>query len=347
MFAASNSPRLLCVAALLWAAPLAADPNKAQAGAADPAGAPAPSPGARAPNSATPEKPADPRRIGDAAELDRVVGLYQAGQYDLCASELALLLNPRGDRPFTEKAIISEARLYQVTCSLLGGKEAAAREAMRSLLAENSVMEPPDSMTFPPPVVNLFFEVREEFQSVIHQKEQEQLAELLRASEKARRDAREQKARELELYRLASEEPIVVQNSRALALLPFGVGQYQNGDKNLGHFVLGIEVLLLGTTVVSSVILTNLYRQVAADTGSSSLATLPESERFKFEATQGVLAVSSIALVSATVLGALEAQINFVPERKVGTRKRQLPESLRPKVEVSESGGMLGISGSF
>jgi len=299
--------------------------------------------------------------LSDRAELDRVVDLYHSGQYEACKGELMRLVGQGDTKPLlTEPPALERGRLYLATCSLMLGEESVARASLREALQQNPLMAPPDSLTFPPHVVALFLQVRDEVQSLISKREEEEIERLREAHRRTLAEERERKERERKLYNLASQETLVTQNNRIVAFLPFGAGQYQNGQKALGDFFLATEVGVATIAGVSGLILFDLYRQ--------TLTVEPAAnDNAKFQAAYTVFAASSWTLVGLVAVGMLEANLNFKETRVVGTRKRALSlpsgsprpsavlgpsgpfDSLRvvPYGFPSESGFQLGVWGSF
>jgi hypothetical protein len=300
--------------------------------------------------------------LSDRAELDRVVELYHSGQYETCKGELVRLVGGPGDGQagLTESASIERARLYLATCALMLGEEALARSALRDALKQNPLMAPPDSLTFPPHLVGLFLQMRDEVQSLISKREQEEVERLRSAHRQAAADERARRETERKLYELASQETLVAQNHRIVAFLPFGAGQYQNGQKALGDFFLVTELGVSAIVGVSGLILFDLYRQtLQVEPGTN--------DNSKFQAAYTVFAASSWTLVGLVALGMLEANLNFKETRVLGTRKRQLFLSpAEPKAKSTplgsgafdslrvvpyggplESGFQFGLSGSF
>lgn len=295
-------------------------------------------------------------RLSDRAELEQIIELYMAGQYADCSDQLADFLNPKGKAPFKDTRAIEQGRLYYASCTLLQGKRDVARRALRSALEENPLMHSPDSLTFPPPVVSLFLEVRDEVQQLITESEKEQVVRLRRENELARRRAEQRAYREREFEKLARKELVVAKNSRYLAAIPFGVGQFQNGNNVLGGALLAGESLLLVTAVSSGLILADLTSKVAV-----GIEVEPYNRRTR--TAYDTLTWSSWALLGTAALGILEAQLSFKPERKLGERKRKLPPELEtepepprsqedaleiePSVSLAPSGAVFGLSGTF
>lgn len=307
----------------------------------------------------------DRARLSDAAELDRIIELYMAGNYSACAEDLSRLLDPDEPASFSDPAIVERGRLYYATCSLLEGDEARARKELRAALQENPLMPSPDSLTFPPPVVSLFLEVRDEVQQLIADREREQVLRLRRENEKARRRAELRMERERQLEELAGKETIIAKNSRILAALPYGVGQFQNGDRNLGGFFLVTEGLLTVSAATSGLILEGMTAR------KNRSERRPDKTRYdnQTEAAYLVMKWSTWSLLGVYALGVLEAQLRFKPERRLADRPRPLPPDLdeedgaqasedttsdsaggplvRPSMGVLPGGGFVGVTGRF
>ena len=299
--------------------------------------------------------PPSPRR-GDLAELNRIVELYMAGGYERCSAELRALLDKNAHQSFQDPNVIERGRLYFASCSLLEGNHEEARAALRAALQQNPLMRSPDSLTFPPPVVSLFLEVRDEVQQLIADREKEQVLQLRRDNERARREAERRESRERQLEQLATQEVVIAKNSRLVASIPFGVGQFQNGSNSLGTVVLVSEGLLLATAFTSAMILESLTTKQK----NKPEKIVPESHNRQQDAAYATMTWSSWALLGTCVLGILEAQLNFRPERRLELRHRPLPADLqsdggtgavgfelRPTFSFEPQGGRIGVAGAF
>lgn len=298
------------------------------------------------------DAPDEPRRsadshLSDRAELDRVIDTYHSGQYEVCVLELERRLSDESEVRFTEVLVIEKAQLYLASCALLAGDQKRAREVLVAALDRNPLMAPPDSLTFPPPLVTLFLEVRDQIQGLIAEREQQEIRRQREAAKRTREAEAARRAREERLRELASKETLVTANRRIVAFLPFGAGQYQNGQNGLGDFFLVTEIGLGVIAVSSGLILTNLYQ--------GGLEQPPgESDNSRFEAAHAVLTVSTWTLIGVTAIGIIEANLNYRPLRTVGTRKRALPPlpgpsafRFLPTAMPLEGGAYLGAVGRF
>lgn len=283
----------------------------------------APSSQAADPDVETAEGEAEEPRLSDSAELDRVIELYMAGEYASCTRHLSVLLDPESTSRFRESVVVERGRLYFASCALLAGERDRAKQALVLALEDNPLMATPDSLTFPPPLVSLFLEARDDVQQLIAKREQEQLVELQKKAAEAEAHALARRQREVELRRLAEQEVVVKRSSRWVASLPFGAGQFQAGKTEFGALMLTTQALALGTMAVSGLIYADLGAQAA-----SRVELDDESYIAARDLSYGVFAASSWTVLGLVAVGVLEAHLTFEPERVVGTRRRALPPEL-------------------
>lgn len=297
--------------------------------------------------------PPERTRLSDAGELERIVSLYSGGKYEDCTREVVYLLNPDNQDRLRNPEVVEEARLYHATCLVMSGREKEAIAPLRAALTQNPTMGTPDSLTFPPPLISLFLQVRKEFGDAIRAEEEKRLAVLAEAAREAKASEQAERARVKKLEELASTEVVIQRGSRFVASLPFGVGQYQNRSNALGTVFLVSESLLLGTSLVAVAVMGNQY-------------SLIDPRAFGSDISRNAMIARNISIVSfygfaAVALGGiLEAHINFVPEFR-SQRKRELPKELRtpskrangssaqllPWVTPSANGFEVGVLGAF
>lgn len=276
-----------------------------------------------------------PRRLSDRAELERIIEMYMAGDYEQCSAQLNSFLDFDKGGSFQDVRVIEKARLYYSTCTLMLGDRQRARSSLLVALQENPLMPSPDSLTFPPPLVSLFLEVRDEVQQLISEREREQVAQLRRENEAARRAAEARLLRERALEELATEERVVAKNSRYLAAVPLGVGQFQNGRKSLGAVFLVSEGLLAATALTSGIAL-NVLTTRARNQGCTTRGCVSRYNNQK-DSAHLTLTWSTWGLIGVAALGIAEAQWHFRPERQLDVRKRELPENLQKKTDAPHS----------
>ncbi len=291
---------------------------------------------------------AEQPRLNDTAELARVVSLYEAGKYGECADSFHRLLSADSPRPLHDLDVVESARIYHAACLIGIGQNQQADEPLRAAIRLNPQMKPPDSLVFPPQVIDRFLRVRETMFDVIRKAEDERVRQAQEQAHQQEERARKERLRVAGLERLAQQETLITPKSRWLALVPFGVGQFQNGEKSLGYVFLTSEVLLAASTLTTLGVETHLILA----TSQTNEAAASNGSRMKDW--HAALAYSAYAWLGVSVIGIVEAQLLFTPEQRQ-VRKRPLPVELRPqsafRIEPSAipvpGGALLGVSGRF
>jgi hypothetical protein len=272
--------------------------------------------------------------MGDAAELEKGVELYLSGQYDACLEHFSSLLDTSRSTAFTEPQILEKGRLYAASCAVLSGRLEASRTQLKNALSSNPLMPTPDSLSFPPPLVGLFLEVREEVQQVILAREREQVEKLREQAEAVKKQEEARASREAELLRIATEERVTVQGSRVIAAIPFGAGQFQNGNSLLGSVLLVTEVASLATAGIAGAVYLQLYSDAIQDARANGEknaridSTFAPGDEAVLRTTHSTWAFSTVAFLALATVGIVEAQVAFQEERVIETRKRSLPKGL-------------------
>jgi hypothetical protein len=145
------------------------------------------------------------------------------------------------------------------------------------------------------------------------------------AEEIASRHAREraqaaERERLQRLIDLAGTERTVEQRSRVLAMVPFGVGQYQNGHDGLGLLLAVTEGVLLAGSITAFVFHENLRNQEPAPGRFDDARLAEAASRYINQISFGLFAVVAIT-------GVIDAQLRFQPTRVIEVR-RPLPSDL-------------------
>ncbi|HEY4102785.1 MAG TPA: hypothetical protein VGM44_02805 [Polyangiaceae bacterium] len=283
-------------------------------------------------------------QLNDSAELARVVGMYEAGKYVQCADSLRSLLSESSARPLRDPDVVESARIYHAACLIGSGQPELADEPLRAAIRQNPQMKPPDSLVFPPQVIDHFLRVRETMFDVIKKAEDERVRHAQELAKQQAERTRRERIRVAGLERLGEQDTVVRPHSRVVALVPFGVGQFQNGNESLGFFFLTSEILLAASTFTTLGVETHLVSD------ANNLKATGHEPAPSINGTLGdwytALRVSSYAWIGVSVIGVLEAELSFVPEqRKI--KKRPLPLELRPLAEAQPGGAVFGVSGKF
>ena len=291
----------------------------------------------------------EPPRLNDTAELARVVGLYEAGKYGECAESLHRLLSNESARPLRDPDVVESARIYHAACLIGSGQNQLADEPLRAAIRQNPQMKPPDGLVFPPQVIDRFLRVRETMFDVIRKAEDERVKQAARFARQQEERAKRERLRVAGLERLAQEETLITPKTRWLALVPFGVGQFQNGEKSLGYVFLTSEILLAASTLTTLGVETHLVLK------TSQIDKPDPAIRGTLTNWKTALDISSYAWIGVTIVGVVEAQLAFQPEQRQ-VRKRPLPPELRPQTSQLRilpsagpvpGGAVFGLSGQF
>jgi hypothetical protein len=296
--------------------------------------------------------PVEQERLSDEAELARIVGLVDAAKYEECAARLAHLLDPKSPHPLVQPAVVETARIYDATCLMGLGKDEQADEPLRAAIRKNPQMRPPDSLIFPARVVDRFLKVREQLFGELRASEQKAIARARQEAAAKQKHDNEQWAYFITLERIARQEVVIKKNSRFIALVPFGVGQFQNGNNALGGTFLGAETALAATALTSLGVFSQLNMQAASFEARGQQPSKRVNGRLSNW--HFTLTLSTYALLAVCALGIVVAEVSFVPELR-HVRERSLPKfrserggvSVLPDVSVGPHDVTLGVRGAF
>lgn len=283
--------------------------------------------------------------LDEDARLDRAVNLYSAGQYEACVGEIAGMLDPTSEQRLRLPHVVELARTYLAACHLGSNQPAQADEPLREAILANPQMRVPDSLTFPPPVIDAFLRVRQLLHAEILAKEQEQIRAAQQSALEAERTRRIERARLDTLERLAGTETVIVKNRRWVAAIPFGAGQFQNGSTALGVTLLVSELAALGTLA------TAWYVESSVTSRVNEPGLRKEQVDAQISTARDVQIVAGYSFLAFAVSGILEAQLSFVPEVR-RLRPRRLPEvgqeaRVRPALIPTPGGALLGVGAVF
>lgn len=322
----------------LLAAVIAAAPRVAVAQPAEPAWA--------EPESAA---QAEDSELDVEAALVRAVAYYETGRYRHCVDAFSALLDT-SPTPVKSARALERARIYYAACLIAVGRRSDADEQIREAIRENPQMAVPDSVVFPQVLVDRFIVIRTSLLDEIRAYEELKAQKAREEAEAARRRAEADQRRVAELERLASRETLVVKNSRWVASVPFGVGQFQNRDYVLGAIFLATELALAATAITATSIELHLHGQAQriqqraeADALNANIRT---ARTVSLAATGGLLFTAAV--------GVAHAHMTYVPELDGGSRARRASRppkksklSVSPVAAVAGSGGFVGLAGSF
>lgn len=267
-----------------------------------------------------------PARADDLGDFEQARQAYEAQDYVRAVTAFSALVGTNPPR-LSDRLLVLESRKYLAASLLFVREPARAKEQFRLLLSE----EPEymlDPLAFPTEVLALFDQTKTELQRAAQaqlQEEQRRLEETLRARRDAEKQRRDNLARLLELAERGEKRE---QNSRWVASLPFGVGQFQNGHSGLGVALAMSQGIAATVSGISF-----LAHQRLRDERPSPDDLDNTRER---EATWRKTNIASFAVFAGlAVLGILDAHVRFVPER-VTPVPRKLPPDLERWVKEQQ-----------
>ena len=243
--------------------------------------------------------------------------------------------------------------MYLGAVLLAQGKRDPAVEVFEKLILEDPAFEP-DPLRFPGDVINTFFDVRAQLQERIRQAAQNSAR--LEAEKRARAEdeRRRQEAWLARVKQMATEEKITVHNSRVVALLPFGAGQFQNREPVLGWiFLVSESALVLGTMITVPLYIYADGRKNGQGDNLEGKAQLYQ-ERADTIQTVNLSMVGALAAIAVT--GIVQANLAYVPEITETKRHELPPQSrlvptlapiARTESNATPQGVMLGLGGTF
>jgi hypothetical protein len=177
---------------------------------------------------------------------------------------------------------------------------------------------------FPAALIDRFVRVRQSMIEEIRAAEAQRVKEAERLREAERRRELAERVRLEDLERLAMQETVITRRERWVAAMPYGVGQFQNGDDGLGWLFLGTEALL--TAVVIGGIAVELENYSKQEDPALDPADIERNAN----TARDVWVSGLYALLAVAGGGILQAQLAFEPQT-ISVRQRRLPPHLQPK----------------
>jgi hypothetical protein len=290
-------------------------------------------------------------RADAASDLEKAHGAYVAHKYQEAETRLRALLDATGPGALKDADAIADARMYLAAVLLGEGKASDAQSVLTSLLLDKPDYQP-DPLRVSLQATDALVDARGRLRENLGRLQAERV--LQAQEERAKADAERQRAalRLQMLEKLAGEELVIEKHSRWAAVLPFGVGQFQNGQEAAGWLLLSTESLLVIGSVVGGAFM--LYDQGQAEDAEKrhDPAASAYNAHAQVAAWVGDTFAAGFALVAAA--GIAHAQFTFVPER-TEIRQRPLPSvslSFAPWVTPGAcreggTGGVLGLRGTF
>lgn len=277
-------------------------------------------------------------RADARSDLEKAHNAYVAHKYEDAETRLRALLD---SGELKDPDSIADARMYLGAVLLAEKKDEEAAKTFEKLLSDYPEYRA-DPLRVSLEAQDALTDARARMSEKLAAMQAEKVRQAQAAQAKLEEEKQRQARRLAMLEELARTEVVVERHSRWLALVPFGVGQFQNGQTAEGWLFLIGEGLLGGGSVVASG-LSYYYVKKAYELQG----TVQNSTANGYDQASRLSAVTADVLAGGFVLSAIagivHAQATFVPE-KVETRKRELPPlSLQPVIGPTG----VGIVGRF
>ena len=268
-------------------------------------------------------------RADDLSDFEAARGRYERHEYGRAVEAFRSLVGSDPPRIANALLVLESRKYYAASLLFMGAKEEARAQFRLLLLQEPEYAL--DPLAFPKEVVALFDSVKESVRQELAKQREDEQNRALEAERRVRATEQLRRANLLRLTQLAEQQSLVVQNSRWIASVPFGVGQFQNGDRGLGVALAMSQGLAVATSVVSFI----GWQNVADD--NPTLAERDDTAQVeRLWRTTNIVAFSSFAVLA--LAGIIDAHVRFVPGRVVA-RRRPLPGDLQQWLRQQSSVG--------
>jgi hypothetical protein len=261
--------------------------------------------------------------------------LYENGQHDQAATYFALATD--GPTPsIKDPDLVNQSRMIRGASNMYVGRIAEADTQFDRILRTNPKFQP-DAILFPPGVIDRFNAMRDKLEKEAAEKKAGDAATKKIAALEAENTRLSSRLIALEKY--AKNYETVIERSRILASIPFGVGQFQNGDVGLGVFFATTEGIALTAATISWAYHYSLPRTPVDTEEAQSAANTARVVNW----------ISLGAFIALSVGGIAQAHIAFVPETRQ-THTKPLPKSLtsfHPIASPIAGGAVFGFGAIF
>ena len=252
-------------------------------------------------------------------DVEKARAAYLARNYAEAEERLRTLVDLKTG--LKDVSLLSQARMYLAAVLLAQGKREPGAEVFEKLILEDPAFEP-DPLSFPGDVINMFFDVRAQLQEKIRQAAQNAARLEAEKRAKAEEERRRQEAWLAQVKQMATEEKITVRNSRLVALLPFGTGQFQNREPVLGWmFLISESALVVGSAITVPLF---VYADGRAHDQGQDLERKAQVYRDRADTIQTVNLSFVGAFAAIAITGVVQANLAYVPEVSE-TKRRDLP----------------------
>ncbi|HSY21090.1 MAG TPA: hypothetical protein VK841_03200, partial [Polyangiaceae bacterium] len=286
-------------------------------------------------------------RADEPGDLEKAYGAYAGHHYEEAESRLRALLDVKPGAP-KDPDRIADVRMTLAAVLLAEGKKDEAGALLEKLLLDKPEYQP-DPLRVSLPALDALVDARHRLTDKLVATQNRMVKEAQEHEAKAEAEKRQAAARLETMRRLASERIVVERHSRFEALLPFGVGQFQNRQPTLGVAFLTGESLLVAGSVIGFGL--TIYNESLASQALQQHAGTAGGYQTRADEAAVVGNIFAAGLAAGVIGGILQAQIAFVPQH-VHIEHGPLPPSVPPApagVSIAPviGPGAIGLAGSF
>lgn len=280
----------------------------------------------------------------EQTDMEKARAAYIAHQYDDADARFRAMLDPQRGTVH-DPVLVTQARMYWGAVKLAQKKQDEAIQIFEKLLLTDPGFDP-DPLSFPSDVIDLFIDTRAKIRDKINAQAQARAQADVARKAHEEEERRRERARVLRLEQMAAEETITERHSRLIAFVPFGAGQFQNGQKELGWFFLISEsALVVAGAVTVPIYLADLQSRSDAHAAGDDFRAQEYIDRASTIRTINLALFGTF--VADAAIGVLQANLAYQPEA-TEIRKRAIPlAGVAPVIAPTASGVTLGLSGSF
>lgn len=279
---------------------------------------------------------------GEGAELEKARAAYTTRNYEDVARRLRELLE---SARLKDPVLLNLGRMYYGGALIQLGRREEAVKVFETILDADGQYDP-DPLTFSSEVMEAFIDTRAQLRERIAERARQEAKRAAERKAKEEQDRLRAAAYLKEVEKLAAEESVVVKHSRALAFLPFGVGQFQNGQPAAGWVFLCFEAALIGGSITTVPFYISANDSKNEEASKDAIAA--EGYRSRANDIRTLNLAFNAAFVLTWIGGVIQAQATYVPESKeIRPRPLKKLTDITPQVRPEVGGASFGLSGRF
>ena len=265
-------------------------------------------------------------RANDFDDFQRARNAYEVGNYQRAVALFGKLAGD--DVPqLQNRSLLLESLKFLGASHLFLGHESRA-EAQFQRLLELDLDYVLDPLAFPEEVQTVFARVKARLTAQAENAARAKAEAIEHEAEAIEQKRQAQKQRMDALLKLARTQQVIEQRSRLTAMVPFGVGQFQNGHDTLGLTLAIAEGLLFVSATTTFMLHDSLVGREPENLDEARFAE--RAYRYGNQVSVGLLVLVAVA-------GIIDAQVRFQETRTYDKERALPPELVEPEPQLSVS----------